>query len=176
MLCCLLLLLWHIAPAVEEVVSLSPEEGVRVELKAEVVEPEGERVPAPGVCVWRNRLWRPTATNPPRRVLVSGVVTIEGEPISLDVSGLAEPWADAGEMKDYDCRISKLYIGEDGRETCYVLEVCFFKGGAMDYLVTWLIYQNVSLRAGIEAMGDVYPEWYLGNREPGNPPAADATP
>lgn len=159
----LILLLFFVSASAEEVVHLSPDDGVVVELRAEAVQ-AAERRFAPGVCVWNGRLWTPTDTNPPRKVLTEGSITIDGERIPLDVSGLASPWIAPEEMTDKACRLTKLHIGEDGRDICYVLDICFFKGGAMDYAVSWVIYENCSIRSRIEDMGDTYPEWY--DKEP----------
>ena len=143
--------------AEQEVVQLWLAEGVQVELRAEKVE-SAEREFAPGVCVWRGQLWEPTMTNPPEKVLVSGVVELEGKRVELDVTGLAAPWIDPGEKTPQDCRLRRRELGEN--RFCYILDICFFKGGALDYVVTWEIYEAWSRRIRIEGMGDDYPEWY----------------
>lgn len=152
--------LWGVVSAAEqEKVTLTPDDEVMVELCAEKI-PAEERTFAPGICVWNGQLWHGSVSSPPEKVLVSGAITIEGERIELDVSGLANPWIFPQEMTNRHCRLRKLHIGEDAREVCYVLDVAFFKGGALDYVVTWVIYENSSLRSCIEDMGDTYPEWY----------------
>lgn len=148
-------------PAAEqEVVTLSPEEDIAIELRAEVIEAE-QRAFAPGICVWRDQLWQYTMTNPPVRILTSADIIINGVAVELDVSGLAMPWIAPEEMTEQDCHITKYCFGEDDRDTCYELAICFFKGGAEDYIVTWIIYEGCSQRIRIEDAGDVYPEWYM---------------
>lgn len=147
-----------------EVVILSPEKGVTVELRAEVIE-AAERTAAPGLCVWRGQLWQHTSTNPPERVLASATVTIDGATVDLDVSGLAMPWIVPEEMAEQDCRLTKYSIGEEEEQTFYTLDICFFKGGAEDYIVTWLIYEGHSMRIHVEDVGDMPPDWYMEEEE-----------
>ena len=140
-----------------ELVRFTPAAGALVELRAVCVEAENREY-APGVCVWRGQRWEPTMTNPPSKVLVSGAVVLDGQRVELDVSGLATPWISPQEMTSADCRLRKREPAEG--QVYYILDVCFFKGGALDYVVTWEIRGERSQRVKIEFMGDTYPEWY----------------
>ena len=147
-----------------EVVCLSPEKNVTIELRAEVIE-AAERTAAPGLCVWRGQLWQHTTTNPPERVLTSATITIDGVAVDLDVSGLAMPWIAPEEMAEQDCRLTKHSFGEGEQQVFYMLNICFIKGGAEDYIVTWLIYEGHSMRTHIDDIGDMLPDWYMGEEE-----------
>lgn len=97
-------------------------------------------------------------TNPPEKIMISGAITIDGEKVELDVSGLATLWIHPSEMAKDDCRFEKHEFGEN--DHYHTLDVCFFKGGALDYVVRWIIYKNKSMRESIINVGDKYPDWY----------------
>lgn len=142
-----------------ERVEVVPAEGALLELKAEMVDPDAPRVFAPGICVWNGQLWYSALTSPPLRILTAGTITIDGDAVALDVSGLAEPWGDVTHFTDSCCYLVKHCLGEDGREVYYELRVWFARGGAEDYVVTWLIYKGQSIRESIRSTGDSGPDW-----------------
>lgn len=115
------------------------------------------RQAAYGACIYDGQLWDYAMSNPPERILVDGCITLEGQKVSLDVSGLATPAIKPQELTVDDCRLSKHEFGD--KDYCYYLEVAFIKGGALDYMVTWMIYRNKSLRIKIEDLDDVRPPW-----------------
>ena len=150
--------------AQQESVTLTPEPGISIRLCAETV-PAAERSHAPGICVWQGQLRQPTMTNPPEKVLTAATITLGAQCIALDVSGLATPWISPEEMTNAHCRLRRHTLGEDEQMPYYELDICFFKGGAMDYIVTWLIYDGCSMRTRIEFMGDDYPDWFAADTD-----------
>lgn len=134
-----------------ETVTIDIEEGVKLELTAWVV-PAEKREHQPELCFFAGQLWLGAATCPPLRVMQSAVLTLHGEKILLDVNGLADPWIKPDEMTRRDVRFSK--FEPEGGEPIYTLDIGFFKGGALDYMVTYEILHGAALRTKIEFMGD----------------------
>ena len=140
-----------------ETVSIALAEGAALELTARVVK-EGKKRLHPEVCIFEGQLWVGSVTSPPHRVMHAATHTLNGDKIPLDVSGLADPWINPAEMTSRDVRL-RCFTPEEGSPV-YTLDICFFKGGALDYLVSYTICCGKSLRTKIEFMGDTYPDWY----------------
>lgn len=144
-------------PPERQTVSIEIENGVELELTARVVAAE-KRELHPELCLFEDQLWVGAVSSPPELVMQSAILTLHGEKIELDVSGLANPWIKPSEMTRRDVRLRQLYADENAVPV-YSLDICFFKGGALDYIATYIIYHGKSLREKIEFMGDTYPEW-----------------
>jgi biopolymer transport protein ExbD len=108
--------------------------------------------------------------SPPRCILTSGILEIDGKKISLDVSGIANPWVKPEELDAGDVHVD---VSPDGKrhgaksgdkvpgERSGEVAVFFTKGGADDHLVTWAIQGDASLRISIENR-DFPAEWQEG--------------
>lgn len=121
------------------------------------------REQASGLCVYEGQLWQYAMSNPPRKILVGGCLTIDKQKVKLDVTGLALPWIHPQELTLRDCKLTKYNFGEADKDYYYKLDVAFIKSGALDYMVTWIIYKNKSLRIKIEDLDDIRPSWLLEN-------------
>lgn len=119
-----------------------------------------DRKPADGLCIYQDQLWDNTMTDPPERIMISGHISIENRKIELDVKGLATPWITTSDLTKNECRLRKYNFGKDNNDYFYILDICFFKGGSLDYIVTWVIYKDKSLKTNIINAGDQYPDWY----------------
>lgn len=105
-----------------------------------------------GVCIYDNQLYISALTNPPERILTKGYFVHDGVKVDLDVSGLANPWVEPGELTASDCTVETCKFGDN--EVAYRLKVRFVKGGAEDYACEWNIYQDKSLRMNISYLDD----------------------
>lgn len=109
-----------------------------------------------GPCIYDAKLWAwGVMIHPPQSILLSGKLLLNGSVIELDVSGMAHPWVNPEEFRATEARLVKYGDIDPG----YVLDVGFFKGGALDYIGTWVIYQGKSSRETVEYCGDTYPDW-----------------
>lgn len=108
-------------------------------------------------CIYDGKLWTwGVMIHPPHSVLLSGQLSLNGRIIELDVSGIAHPWVDTKEFRATEARL----VNEgDNADPYYILDVGFFKGGGEDYMGTWTIYKDKSVRDKLEACGDTYPDW-----------------
>ena len=140
--------------AAEEKVAVKLD-GALLEFRAETIESNSRKVSPSELVIHEGKLYR-SAFNPPHRVMSSGRLMIEGKEILLDVSGLANPWAEASLEKRF-VRLEKEEF-EKGATT-YTLTVVFAKGGAADDVVEWRILGDKSMRVSIANCGDTYPEW-----------------
>lgn len=125
----------------------------KLEFRAKTIESNARKVGA-GYSVYEGQLYL-AICNPPSRVMTAGKISINGEEIALDVSGLGDPWADA----KLERRFVRLSRNDSPSGPVHTLEVCFSKGGAEDYLVRWMIAGGKSIRMAIENLGDTYPDW-----------------
>lgn len=120
----------------------------------EAIDSERFNVTHRGYVLYKDKLTLSTS-DPPYMVLTRGALTIAGEVIELDVSGLGNCWSlkDATPIPTRFVRLSEPFDGVSE------LEVCMVKGGAEDFSVTWVLYSGRSLRVAITNLGDVFPEW-----------------
>jgi hypothetical protein len=149
----LLLCLFSILPlsAGEEEVVDTQLDGARLEFKARTIE-SAKRAPGSGFSVFEGELYIAIG-DPPSRVMNSGKLWIGEREITLDVSGLGDPWVDPTLERRF------VRLAHDESTSISTLQVCFVKGGAGDYMVKWVISGGASMRVAIERLGDTYPDW-----------------
>lgn len=140
----------------DEKASIDWDHQIRLEFTAKHI-PAKTRKQTFGICIYENQLWECAMTDPPEKILTNGTITIEGQTIELDVRGLATPWIKPNELTKENCNLTKHDFDEQGYY--YNLKVAFIKGGALDYMVTWIIYKNKSLRVKIESLDDIRLDW-----------------
>ncbi len=134
-------------------IEVSP--GVSLSFDAEFVEPGARRELArTGYVEYKGKIYRAIA-DPPRMILKSGAIVIDGTKVELDVSGLADCWAGNGKIHPRFTR----FVRFDEHPGYYELSVCFAKGGADDFVVEWVIREGKQMRVSIRNVGDEYPDW-----------------
>jgi hypothetical protein len=89
--------------------------------------------------------------DPPHEIIDAISVTFNNQKVFLDVSGLSCNGA-SFEKKDFRVRM----VNKD----TFWIDIYISSGGVSDYVVTWLISNNTSIRYAICPSGDAPPEWY----------------
>lgn len=110
-------------------------------------------------CIYDDRLCiYGVQTHPPYSMLIEGKLELNARDhsIELDTSGITHPWEDADKFRASDARL--LRYGE-GQVPYYILEVCFHKEGADNYMGRWTIYNNKAVRDSVEKLGETLPDW-----------------
>ncbi len=95
----------------------------------------------------------------PRTILSKGVFYIDDQAITLDVSGIGDPWGEGDELQPSDCYVTKLNLNG---QVAYILRIAFFNNRDEDFYLEWEIYNGHSQRTAIVSVEDVYPDWYKG--------------
>lgn len=138
--------------------------GCFVRFDAKTVDQSEERHgPGCGYAVYDGKLSISSAAVP-HIVLTRGVFFDGEREVELDVSGLGDPWVEAGEMEARNCEM-EIVTTEDNDELI-TLKVAFMKWGAEDYSVTWVVMDGHSLRLSIDPLGDTLPEWMENPKTP----------
>lgn len=107
--------------------------------------------------IYQDKLWiHSVLAHPPKSILLTGKLFLDGYKIDLDTSGMAQPWASVDEFSVSDARLvrHKIHNSRESPSFYYILKIAFIKGGAEDYIATWKIYKNKSLRMSVEGLGD----------------------
>jgi|GEM_PF-3802250 len=156
---CFLALVQLCLGASKETANVTLPGGEQLTLVSRNLGPNKERKTTPAeYTVFEGKLYNSQFTIP-QIILQSGIITIEGKKIELDVSGLAEPWLD-GAKEGERLRARFVHLDKKGADLdVLTLTVVFAKGGALDYQVQWTLFGGKSLRTSIANCGDTYPDW-----------------
>jgi hypothetical protein len=89
--------------------------------------------------------------DPPHEIIDVISVTFNNQKFFLDVSGLS---CNGVSFEKKNFRV--VMVSKD----TFWIDIYISSGGASDYVVTWLISGNMSIRYAICPSGDTPPEWY----------------